>query len=99
MERLESPTDAAYETDQKRAEGWADASEKLVARRWSGVVQLLQRRWSSLLTVRTLAEQPYAQRETSWETTAFCAVLAEKAAGRSGDCAARAGQRHATICL
>lgn len=48
-----------------KAEGWADASEKLVARRWWGVVQLLESRWSLLLTVRTLVEQPYAQRETS----------------------------------
>ena len=79
--------------------GSSDASEKLVARRWWGVVPLRQSRWVLLLTVRTLVEQPYAPRETSWEMTAFCAVLAEKAAGRSGDCAARAGQRHATACL
>lgn len=76
--------------------GSADASEKLVARRWWGVVPLRQSRWVLLLTVRTLVEQPYAPRETSWEMTAFCAVLAEKAASRSGDCAASTGQHHAT---
>ena len=76
--------------------GSADASEKLVARPWWGVVPLLQTRWVLLPTVRTLVEQPYAPRETSWGTTAFCAVLAEKAAG---DCGARAGQHHATTCL